>query len=302
MPEVDTDQFRAAVAPSLDAVRHLARSVLDLSPRHGYLPSPDALGMAELNEQSLQFAAIDGWPEPVADAHSFGAVTLVAAADYAHAFADLFDSEEIPLFAHLVLARASLEACVVSAWLNEAPIPVEARAKRALAEHLYSAKEQTRLPVGAAHAKQNLAFWKSVASRLGYSVTWVYGKPKVEDQLRWSVPSGINRLMTDDTALHIGKIQWGYLSAVAHVTWHGLQPAISRSTNKPRLGPVLADLTLKSTAVHLQAACLLRALRAAGTARATLMGWSDEQWQRTCAGSQRAETIAVASADPDRVG
>jgi hypothetical protein len=45
----------------------------------------------------------------------------------------------------MVVARAALEACVISSWLNDPQIETEERIKRGLCEMLYSTQEVKRL-------------------------------------------------------------------------------------------------------------------------------------------------------------
>jgi hypothetical protein len=52
----------------------------------------------------------------------------------------------------------------------------------------------------------------------------------------------------------------------------------------PNLTPGLSTVPVgtESTAVILQAFCILRALRQAATGRFTLMGWGDDEWKTAC--------------------
>jgi hypothetical protein len=74
-------------------------------------------------------------------------MTVMAASDYGHCYASLFDASQdrAPVYGHLAIARAALEACVVSSWLNEPGIEPLERAKRAYCERTYSAWEVKRL-------------------------------------------------------------------------------------------------------------------------------------------------------------
>jgi hypothetical protein len=80
-------------------------------------------------------------------------------------------------------------------------------------------------------------------------------------------------------AWRIGRVQWSYLSAVSHVTWYGLRQAITEAGTKSDLGPSLVSIGITLNSVRAQAVCILKTLRTAATARFTLMGWVDEEWQ-----------------------
>jgi hypothetical protein len=94
------------------------------------------------------------------------------------------------------------------------------------------------------------------------------------------VGAGITRLLVDNEDADIGRALWSRLSAVMHVTWWGLQWAISlpdAQPSSPGFSTVPVGTDAKS--VLLQAVCILRALRVAANARFTLMGWQDSEWQ-----------------------
>jgi hypothetical protein len=106
-------EFREAIAPTVNALRAFANAVDDLVERHR-LPAAESRAMSEIAaEQAL--ATRSTWTGPISDTHTFGAMTLRAAADYVRGFAELFTADRIPMWAHLVLERAALEACVISA-------------------------------------------------------------------------------------------------------------------------------------------------------------------------------------------
>jgi hypothetical protein len=103
----------------------------------------------------------------VRDTHTFDSMTLVAATDYGHCYASLFEGNRVPVYGHLALARAALEACVVSLWLNHPRIVTEERLKRGLCEQLYSTREVLRLGLGdTAKAAENEAMWRTALPRL----------------------------------------------------------------------------------------------------------------------------------------
>jgi hypothetical protein len=143
--EVDADEFRDAMAPVAEALNALVRAVEATGPRHGDLPGPESEAMNELASEDEYRARSGGWQNPMADTHSFGSMTLWAAADYVRSFASTLGGERPPIYGHLALARDALEASVVSFWLNERGIAYDERVRRGLSEVIYSAAEVKRL-------------------------------------------------------------------------------------------------------------------------------------------------------------
>jgi hypothetical protein len=275
------EQFRKVLAPTVAALKDLSEAVRTNAMRHNNLAHPESRWMLEFQAQTTRYSGIDGWDEPLSDANSFGAVTLLAAADYAETFARLFEGGQPPALGHLVVARAALEACVVSAWLNDPDISIEERLRRGLCEHLYSAKEIKRLGI-TDDAGDDLEKWEAIAVDLGFRVNTRGNKPTVDDTQRPSMAAGIDGLLSLDQTSRVGKAQWSYLSSISHVTWYGLHISIGAEVPEPgRLGSPLAHVFVRTTAVQLQAFCVLRALRAAGDAQCRLMGWGNAEWVAT---------------------
>ncbi len=222
----------------------------------------------------------EDWLAPVADTHTFGAMTLLAASDYGRCYADLFASARAPVYGHLVLARAGLEACVISSWLNDPRIEVGDRVKRGLCELVYSSSEMVRLKINdRGKAADLVARHERNASALGWEIKWDRDKPAIDGTKRPSIPEGIAEMATGDRAKDLGKVQWSYLSSVMHVTWYGLGQGVMEGPAEPvGFGPSTAMIGTESKAVNAQSLCLLRSIRHAGTARLTMMGWLDDAW------------------------
>jgi hypothetical protein len=237
--------------------------------------------MAEIAvEQS--YANRSEWPSPISETHTFGEMTLRAASDYARTFADALGvGDRGPVYGHLVLVRAALEACVVSWWLNEPGIDPAERIKRGLCEHLYSANEIRRLNIQE-DAAERVERWERVASNLGWRVGDDRGRPVVDGVKRPSIPGGIAALLVGERESRIGRLLWSYLSAVSHVTWFGIGGTLSRAGEPDPAGFVRATIGTQSSSVSTQAWCILRSLKNAATARFTLMGWNDPQWEAAC--------------------
>ena len=84
------------------------------------------------------------------------------------AYAALFDTDRPPVYGHLVLVRAVVEASVVSAWLNDASIGVEERVRRGLVERIHSARQQQRIKDFRPKGKQVENDMKTVAHVFGW--------------------------------------------------------------------------------------------------------------------------------------
>jgi len=195
------------------------------------------------------------------------------------------------MWAHLVLARAALEASVISAWLNEPRVEPLERTKRGLVEQLYSAREVERLKLPGSMPKEE--WWLKVAADLGWTVTWANRKPVVDGSKRPSIPAGISRLIVDDEEKKIGRALWSRLSAVRHVSWWGVNWAFMHPGGKAdAAGFVTVEIGTDQAAVAQQAFCILRALQAAAKLRAILTGFQrDDRWQQAC---NDADQLAVA--------
>jgi hypothetical protein len=277
-PGEQADQFRAVLAPTVAVLRELVEVVRTTSMRHSNLAGPESRGMMEIAIQAERYSDIAGWAEPLSDAHSFGAVTLLAAADYAETFARLFESGQPPAFGHFVVARAALEACVVSAWLNDPDVSIEERLRRTLCEHLYNSMELKRLAI-TENAVDDLKRWVTIAESLGLNTDIRGMKPAIGETRRPSMATGIDDLLSVEQRTNVGKAQWSYLSSISHVTWYGLRVSIGSESPEPGLlGSPMAHVFVRTQSVQLQAFCVLRALRAAGAAQCRLMGWEDETW------------------------
>lgn len=156
-------------------------------------------------------------------------MTLVAARDYARAFAQTLDTVATPVYAHMVVARSALEASAVRAWLNEPGIEVAERVRRGLCEQLYSAMEFVRLKLED-DAREGLHRWKATATALGSRRSPIGPNPSSRAPRGPRVPRGIDELIVGEGEWSLGRAEWSYLSAASHVTWYGLRQALATTT------------------------------------------------------------------------
>lgn len=294
MQATGSEEFRQALAPTIGAVRDLGDAVNERAGRYGHQPSASSRAMEEVAVEATFAARSGGWQEPIRDTHTFGGMTLTAAADFARSFAALIDADPMPVYGHLVVARSVFDACVVAAWLNEPKADVTERVKRGLCELLYNAMELVRLDLEGEDAADRHDYWKARAADLGWTVKVSNNKPVVDGTSRPWPRSGIAELLVGDGEARIGKAQWSYLSAVSHVTWYGLREAIPKTaTPSPGLAGGRVTFGTTSSSVRAQAVCVLTALRKAADARFVLMGWADDDWRAACARAEQHELVLM---------
>ncbi len=150
------------------------------------------------------------------DTHLFGRITLRAAADNARTFGEAFDAPRPPLYGHLAVARAALEASLIAAWLNEPGIAYLERVKRGMCERLYSANEVRQLGIQA-DANETFAQYEADAISFGWQPSLDDdGNPSVDGTSRPAIPEGITRLLSRGTSGNPGPLLWSRLSAVTH--------------------------------------------------------------------------------------
>jgi hypothetical protein len=285
---VGPDEFRQALAAMMADVRVFTLEVDAVGPRHGSVPWDGSPAIRELADEP-GYQERCSWTGPFTDTHMLGGLTLQAAADYVRTFAESFKTQSVPIYGHLVVARAALESSVVSWWLSEAAIARDERVKRGLSEFLYSASEVFRLKIRADGGEQ-VKGWTAYATELGWAATDYEGKPwkpgsrgtpRVDGVERPSIQKAITRLLVSNPDATIGKLLWSKLSAVSHVTYFGLESAMSVEDAVPTLAPGVktVPVSTNSTSVSQQAFCVVRALRRAATARFVLMGWEDDAWK-----------------------
>ena len=78
----------------------------------------------------------------------------------------------------------------------------------------------------------------------------------------------------------MGKLQWSRLSAVSHVTWFGLRSALMLDDGAANIATGLTTVPVgtDSSAVSCRRSASSRRGGRRATARFTLMGWQDDDW------------------------
>ena len=82
MQAIDSEAFRQALAPTIDAVRDLADAVSERAEQCGHYPSASSRAMEEIAAEATFATRSGGWKEPIGNTHSLGGMTLTAAADF----------------------------------------------------------------------------------------------------------------------------------------------------------------------------------------------------------------------------
>jgi hypothetical protein len=270
-------EFREHFSPIAAAMRAFTESVAGLCERDRY-PSATSAAVRELAAET-ELKPHDSWRHPITDAHALGAISLRAGADHVRSFSDLLVADTVPLYGHLVLAKAAFEATVVAGWLHEPGIPYRDRIQRALYEQVLSASEQVELGVDPAAAERFGELEKSAES-FGWSVEWQQpARPTLSGLQRPSIAQGITGLLGRGPDGTIGQILWKRLIAVSEASLWGLLWAVQDQSAPDPAGLVRAEFGTWSPQVATQAYCIVETLRVAAEHRAQLMGWeNDDDW------------------------
>ena len=270
------EEFRAWMAPHVLATRRFCDVIEAVADRHGQLPDAASPAMMELANEA-EYRALSSWRNPVMDTHVFGGMTLRAAVDYLRSFAQLFDSDEPPIYAHAVVARAAFESSTASSWLNQPDIGVRERIRRGLCEQIYSAREVDALRIDE-KSSERLDMWVGVAGKFGWTAK--RGSSKVNGLGRPTVSDGIVQAAGSGEESRVGDLLYSRASAISHVTWFGLQSGldVAGAALNPASGTGRVPLGTDTARVGAIAYYMIRTARAAASARVSLMRWADDEW------------------------
>jgi len=208
------------------------------------------------------------------------------------AYAALFDTDRPPVYGHLVLVRAVVEASVVSAWLNDASIGVEERVRRGLVERIHSARQQQRIKDFRPKGKQVENDMKTVAHVFGWPLHLGDSTADIEvaGTRRPSPGPEATKVLVDIAGSTLGQTLWSYQSDIMHSAWYALaQAVLAPPQGQPGLlTPTRAGFGTDSRGVNAQTVCALRLILHAANERVVLMGWQMPEWT---AAAERAEQL-----------
>lgn len=278
---VEHEVFVAAVRPFSDLLQKLVATGYDSRQDLGFTPGPEADALAEL-EQQATFAGV--WDSaPIDTAASHVGLLLVAGEDAMRTYAHAIVAEDTPLYAHLPIARAGIEALAMAAWLGEPRIGAKERVRRSINERIYSAIQQERLPEGLnpePGRRQRLL----AAVEAGFARTQSKrGQPAYLAPARPSITKLVINALDDD---RLGRTVYSYFSAVSHGALWGLTQALV-----PQAGPSedqgTAGLEHSSLGIGLYALALASAHITAWDGWRQHMGWESPGWLEAVAEARR---------------
>lgn len=281
MADVDDDDFIAAVADTSDVLAGLARAYLEASQRVGHAAAADSPAMAELAAE-LRYVN-DRWRDPIREAHAVGGMLTLAGCDHLRSYAHLFSSPPTPVYTHLVVARAALEAFGWARWLSDRQINVETRVKRGRIIQLADALQRKRYqhePI----KDEGRAIIRRV--REGAPDEWlpiicndrnieIGGEtaPTARDVI--GAVLGAKPTAADELSASL----WTMLSGVAHASRGALLMSMEIAPPSSSLAPPVAATITTASTVHLIGVVIARAGINACDERLTLMGWVDDSWR-----------------------
>lgn len=245
-----------------------------------YLPSAESPAMGELAIES-SFAGQWG-KEPVRDAQSASWMILSAGEDIIRSMCRLFEFEELPVYGHLVLARASLESCARAAWLAEPGIGVKMRVARGMSERLYSMAEAAKLrgaPTMTERRRQILdeaatQGFRRISHRNQSVVALEKSRPGNTALVGWLF--GAHR--------ELGDTMYRYWAAVSHSTLYGLAQSLDRDVAQSRKAVdslVTVGLATRTDQVAAVIGAVTLAYIEVGQFHRDLFGWHGDDWNRT---------------------
>lgn len=230
----------------------------------------------------------EGLAQPVDNAHSIISLLTYSGIDHTRGFAHLFAQPPTPTYAHLVLARAALEAFGTCSWLCEPGIGTANRVKRSLVIEIGDALSRKRygLPEIRAKGTEILAQIRRSGEVAGWTIIANDHRQVVDDV---SAPS-----MGDMIAAVVGpagmidpasgaattfKAVWSYLSGVAHsYTFALFQSLLPSEPDTAIDGLAQMDITTNSLSVHIMATAVASAATSCIDRVFGLMGWTDQRW------------------------
>lgn len=271
------------LAPTCAVLTELTDAAQALAPPSG-LPAADSKAMTERAEEATFIN--EHWEEPVRSAHAVAGVLTFAATDHVRNYGKHFHAEPVPVYTHLVTARAALDAAGVAYWMADCGIGTEARVQRYAVSRFMSAEQYDRSPMPGAkeQAKKIVANVRAGATAHGWTTSRSSGRVGREDQ-----PSSkklIRSICDDDRIFGLGEVGvgdllWWYLSGATHSAAYALMQSVQmdeEATTEYGGGePMAAIFTSAGTAqrIGLTLAC---AYETTVNEHRRLMGWESERW------------------------
>jgi hypothetical protein len=246
------------------------------------IATADSTAMAEIVQEAELVGP--GFDEPVRGAHSNASILRFAATDAVRQFARLFQSQPVPVYAHMAVARAGLEAAAHSYWTAASGIGAVERVKRFQAIRLRNSLEMKRSPIpefkqqGAelmARVRQQCQerSWTTIAndSRIIVGGQELHGSGALIKTLA-SQGSDAPELQ------RLGATAWWFQSGSSHAVNYALVESIEAQEPTSSVGPQIASIFTSSRSVALQALILGFGYRSMIEEHRRLFGWSNPAW------------------------
>jgi hypothetical protein len=256
---------------------------MDLGDRWGSLPDAGSSAMAELAAEP-EYEGAEPWgDEPVRQAHNMASLLLVGADDSARSACTLLSQERTPVYAHMVLARSTLELAGRAWLLVDNGIGIRLRIARGFNDRLYGLGQQDFLPLEGADKRRALERRTAVfaeGERLGFrKVRDRRNGPSLEEK-RPTATQLVRRLLADGKDPQLGGAVYALFSAVAHGTTFGMSKSITLDAPET---PTTPGVTWGAVYTSSRDVCsvltaMILGIGTAFRARNVLFGWHADEW------------------------
>lgn len=277
-------RFEAHIRPVRDALAQLLTASEELRVARGSMADADSQAMAELNKER-EYAGSAPWGDrPVEGAHVQAQWLLYAASDSAFGVVRLLSTEDTPIYAHMVLARGALEQAGRAWTLVNPAISLRLRIARSMNERLYGMAEAGRLPIPEDQKRRmrnRRAALLDVADELGFrKVRRNRRTPASLEEERMGQTALVRALFDLGDDPRLGRLLYGYYSAVAHGTTFGLAQSIKAAApDMPEVrGLTRGVIFTNSTGVVSVLTSMILGLGAALRVRNEYLGWKSDEW------------------------
>lgn len=280
--------FLEAVRPLVDVIDEVLAAADEMIGRG--VPAADSVAMAELAAEGD--LADELWPDPVHSSHAVAGLLRHAAADHLRSYGHLFASEPVPVYSHLAVARAMLEAAGQSYWLSDPHIGATARVQRYEAHRLKNAAEMKRGP-NVSNVRDRAREVIANVEAGSASRSWrAHKKSNRNDSFEVggeSLPSSrelieaalAGPMASEGLAVHaeIAQVLWWYFSGASHGAGYALNQSIELQDGggASLLGPTAAIFT-KSGPVLMLGVTIVGVYTNLVDRHATLFGYSAPAW------------------------
>lgn len=288
--------------PLCDVMLELVDAAQELGGEHG-MPAAASMAISEIAEEHKYQS--EYWTGPVRGAHTTAGVLRFAAGDHVRNYARLFLDQPVPVFSHLVLARACLDTCGSAYWLADTTAGVDARVQRYQVHRMLNAKEMKRSPLEAPKKKgeETIDLIVNGANALSWGASRGSVRVGGEEEVK---PKKLIRAVLDDDAtfgenkLGNAELLWWYLSGATHsAMWALMQSVDSSSGDTDATGEPLASIFTNADSVVMMGLTISRAFEAVIVEHNSLFGWGSKRWDaaRANLNELRKEAVKTAIAD-----